>query len=255
MDIRGKNILEVGGAVPIDLIRESGVSTWTAVDISPGILEKGQGNSKDERLFRPKNLDIADFDEENAYDVVYSTNCFEHILRLEEALERIYKALKSDGILFSIFAPIWTSPDGHHAWIKTDQGLVRFDGNIVPPWYHLVKDEATLHEIVSEKYSPDVADEFCRIVFRAPSINRRIDSQYENCIAGFPYSSIAKFRIPTLRSPKGTISSELRIKHPEVRSFSTMGYLWVLKKGSPTIREYLRFYSLGIFELIRRKLK
>ena len=76
LDLKGKDVLEVGGAVPSHLIEQSGVRRWTAVDISSNRLDDSA--SDENSCYRVFHGDIAEFPGNSEFDVVYSTNCFEH---------------------------------------------------------------------------------------------------------------------------------------------------------------------------------
>jgi len=253
LDLKGKDVLEVGGAVPSQLIETSGVRSWTAVDISSTRLEDSASNTSS--CYRVVHGDIADFPGNGEYDVAYSTNCFEHILRLDEALESIYRALRPGGILFSVFAPIWSSPVGHHAYVEDGDRVITFNHGIVPPWFHLAYEENEVRDYVAERYSSTVADDFCRMTFHGNDLNRFVDRDYEEKIGRYPYHPIVKVRIPTRLKPDPAIKSAIAKRYPRVRNFATMGYFWVLKKGRPGPMELLRFYTGGLWETGRRKLR
>ena len=48
------------------------------------------------------------------FDVVVSSNAFEHILTLPQVIEKIYFCLIKGGKFFTSFAPIWSCAVGHH---------------------------------------------------------------------------------------------------------------------------------------------
>lgn len=247
VDLKGKKILEVGGAVPAHLVETSGANSWTAIDLSSARLEGSEG--KQNRIYRLIHGDIADYSTIGEFDIVYTTNCFEHILRLDEALDAIFRALKPGGILFSIFAPIWSSPVGHHAYVHFGDRVILNNEGFLPPWYHLAHEENEVREYCSNKYSAEVAEEFCRVTFHSGALNRLVDRDYEDKINQYPYQSILKLRIPTRLKPTKELKATLKDRFPEVRNFSTMGYFWVLKKGKPGVGEILRFYTKGFLKI------
>lgn len=254
IDLRGKHVLEVGGAVPVALVERAQVGSWTALDISNRRLgEAGAGQSGQTGKYRTINLDIAALEEADQYDLVYSTNCFEHIGNLRVALERMYAALKEGGVLFTLFAPIWTSPVGHHAFVHWKGGVLTFEDGVLPPWYHLLREEAEMHSYLERRFDAKVADDLCRCTYRGGDINRLLDADYEAMIAKYPYKSLLRYRMRSrLHLEKGMLA-QLQRRCPGGRDFSTLGYFWVLKKGTPRIGEVARLYTRGFGEMLRRK--
>lgn len=71
------------------------------------------------------------------FDIVYSFATMEHVPRIDLAFKEMVRVLKSGGLIYSVAAPLWNSPYGHHM------------GNFIPdmPWIHLrmSRDEIMAH--------------------------------------------------------------------------------------------------------------
>lgn len=48
------------------------------------------------------------------YDLVYSFAVFEDIANIKDAWQNMINVLKRGGLLFTLAAPLWASPFGHH---------------------------------------------------------------------------------------------------------------------------------------------
>ncbi len=249
IDLKDKHVLEVGGAVPVELVEKAGVSSWTALDVSQTRLSRSGFGKSETGAYRVLNLDIADLDCKEEYDVVYSTNCFEHVGRLALGLDKIYAALKPSGLLFTVFAPIWSSRYGHHAFVHWRGRNYTFNDRVVPDWYHLTHDENEMHEFLCRTHDSEFADEMCYCTYHGTDINHLNDSEYETLIARYDYSAIFKLRLRSFSRPSEETRMLAMRRHPSIRNLETLGYFWVLKKGRPTFKELSRFYVRGALQI------
>jgi len=104
-----KRVLELGGNLNEDIVRECGVVEWVSVDPM-----KEDYISKD-RVYKCYKMPLLDFKLlEGHFDCVYSSNALEHVNNLRQCLMYIYNSLKPSGGFFAHFGPIWSAPDGHH---------------------------------------------------------------------------------------------------------------------------------------------
>ena len=109
VDVKNKNVLEIGGAVPPEWISNTGVSSWTSIDITENRFKGLQPGDALPEWYKPVKMDAADMTfAESTFDIVYSTNCFEHVWDLTSVLDHTYRVLKPQGILFSIFSFFWS---------------------------------------------------------------------------------------------------------------------------------------------------
>jgi SAM-dependent methyltransferase len=121
------------------------------------------------------------------FDAVFSIACFEHLHKLPQALNVIYQALRPSGILFSMFAPIWSGPWGQH---YTGTIPDRFDpikpgqhwstGDIFGPWDHLLMSRFKFFEHYKVKFDAAFSEELTYITYNSPQINRYYFEDYEH---------------------------------------------------------------------------
>lgn len=64
---------------------------------------------------------------DNAFDVVFSLNTFEHIPEPAEALREVIRVTRPGGLIYLSFDPVWTADSGSH-----------FLHHIGEPWAHLL---------------------------------------------------------------------------------------------------------------------
>jgi SAM-dependent methyltransferase len=193
-DVQGKDILEIGGAMPSTLVLDFlAVKSWTCVQSSD--YEKYRSDNQipsQERessySFIYGNLEEFAVDSrfENNYDAIFSIACFEHIHKLPEALKVMYKSLRPEGKLFSMFSPIWSGPWGQH---YTSEAPARFD-SIRPaegwttqsifsgPWDHLLLSRLQFFEHYKAKFDEEFAAELMYMTFNSPQVNRYFFEDY-----------------------------------------------------------------------------
>lgn len=76
----------------------------------------------------------------SSIDVIVSKDSFEHIINLENEVERAFEVLKPGGLLFAGFGPLYNSPYGDHK--ATNAKL---------PWFHLILPERFLLKRLNKK--------------------------------------------------------------------------------------------------------
>lgn len=59
------------------------------------------------------DLDVADLDRENAYDVIVSWQTLEHVIAPEGAITNMYRALRAGGVCFHEYNPFFCLDGGH----------------------------------------------------------------------------------------------------------------------------------------------
>jgi len=113
-DPAGANILEIGGAFnPTVALEDIGARSWTSVQ-HPDFKynEKREVLVKHRERYTLIYKSFEDLDESeltsNHYDAVFSMACFEHIPRLIQTIGNAHRILRPNGMLYSIFAPIWS---------------------------------------------------------------------------------------------------------------------------------------------------
>lgn len=241
LSFRDKTVLEVGGCTPGWLIKQYDPLRWTSVDLnSSGVEQSNKENNQPNIQYIYNN--ICTYETAGAsYDLAYSINSFEHISDVEVAINHIYKLLKNDGYLFTVFGPIWSSHVGHHLSIHTKYGEFNFANNILPPWLHL-KGPDHVYKYISDRYDNETAQKTVDYIFYSNDLNRLQLKDYKNIIKNSPFNVLA-----TLYHYAGPMTYQYsRVKE----------ILWVLKKGPVTPQESISckiklFYHL--FKILTRK--
>lgn len=174
--LRNKRVLEVGGNMPEDLIRKSYVQEWVAIDpIRRHIVS-------DDGLYTCIKTDLLNSDLQKSYfDVVFSSNAFEHINNFKQCLSFLFDCLKPGGKLFAHFGPIWSAPDGHHLEdVKlTDETIINFwENNIIPEWFHLIYNKKELTDILMQIYDERDARIISSYIYDDKNVNRLFFKDY-----------------------------------------------------------------------------
>jgi len=182
IDLSGKRVLEIGGSHhPVELaIGDSGAKKWVCVD-KPWIYNSQSDDThfknipvlklgdvaldsalkdNDYILFNNYGEDITD-DFYDKFDVCISICSFEHIKLLPIVLDKIYNSLKKGGILYSVFAPIWSSVEGNHLWIEEEGVKITHGAGFGYPeelrLVHLTKGYAETYELLEKRFGVEAA--------------------------------------------------------------------------------------------------
>jgi SAM-dependent methyltransferase len=249
IDPRSKDVLEVGGAMPREIVLDHfGCNSWTATESPQYDEELGAANQQTRagtenarktegtRRYRTllKNVEEFDAAEHGQYDVIFSIACFEHISRFPEALEAMYRCLRPGGQLFSMFSPVWSSVEGHHLYhlsIPERFGAARVGGQILQPWEHLLKNRLTLYRDLEARFDRSFAAEVVYQVFNSPHINRYHTEDFVRFIADSPFTvrqMLGSFRMPM---PEG-YQNALERACPGYTQFDNQGIYLVLERGN-----------------------
>lgn len=250
----GKRVLEVGGSLPQRLVLEElGAAQWTALEemdywdetLSTGyILGTPPVQTANKKRFAdvvPTDLQaynvfygrIEDLpaEMEAQFDLVFSIAAFEHIARLPLALEKMSKALLPGGRLFSMFAPLWSSYNGHHLPEIVDAAGNHwsFGNSPIPPWGHLLFRPTELFDLLCQKCDVETAREIVYFVYSSPHINRFFLDDYLEIVArcGFKVqqaSPIFEIDVPA------AVNQQLMARYPGCKHFGHSGLLLVLER-------------------------
>lgn len=215
--LTGQHVIEVGGSVPIEAVRKLKVASWTACDLRPA-------ESNDAR-YRTLACDAASLPVGNdAFDAAYSVCAFEHFADVEAVLREVHRVLKPGGRLFTQFAPIWSSPIGHHVWIREhDQTRLTFNDLAVPSWGHLLLEEHELVRFLEITRGPDLARRIADYLWRANYINRRCEADFRRAVAdsGFEVETYERWGGETRPEPE--LAAELQRRCPQGGEFAWHG--------------------------------
>jgi SAM-dependent methyltransferase len=175
----GRAVVEIGGAVPVALVRAAQIKQWVAVDPR----NSPQGGPQTEYWSlrgRGSQLPL----DTGTVDFVFSCNAFEHIADLNATLEELARVLKVGGIVYAHFGPIWSAPDGHHLETVVDGEAYNFwEDQTVPLWAHLALTQEEL-TLVLEKLRPkSVAASLARWIHQDEELNRLFFEDYLDLFA------------------------------------------------------------------------
>lgn len=246
VELRGRDVLEVGGAMPREIVLDHlGCNSWTATEspqydeeLGPAnqqtLLNSGAPGAAGRDRYRTLLKNVEDFDaaEHGRYDVIFSIACFEHIARFPQALDAMYRCLRPGGVLFSMYSPLWSSAQGHHLYhvrIPERFDPVRTGGQILLPWEHLLKNRATLYKDLEARFDRAFAAEVIYHVFNSPHINRYHTEDFARFVVDSPF---------TIRQMLATFRAPL----PD-------GYQAALEKACPG---YFQFDNQGIYLLLEK---
>jgi SAM-dependent methyltransferase len=107
--------------------RSNGATTVNAFDLSANMLDRARSMTNDDRItYKRADLDAFRLpdEQEQAYDLVFSSLALHYLVNLRELVTEIYRALKPGGtFVFSIEHPIFTAPS--NAQFITDEASGR----------------------------------------------------------------------------------------------------------------------------------
>lgn len=224
-DFKDKAVLEIGGHLPKLFVNEMGVKSWTCID--PWTTTYEDGN------YREIKGDIASYElEENTFDLIFSTNCFEHILELEKAFANMYKILKPGGMVSALFGPIWSSNRGHHLFVidNKTQEVIFFNDDPIPQWSHLYMNKEELTETIKDKFDEETLKTIVLQALIYKDKNRLFYEDYIKIInnSNFEIHELRNWHEPL--SPPADIQKKIEEKNPNYKNFSTRSLKILLKK-------------------------
>ena len=175
IDFRDKTILEVGGStLPRDLLFDVlGVRKWIHIDFfgwqwqanrkniltDSGKIVYPLNHPDSKKIISDNNHVVFDgsaseigeelYDE---FDACISIAAFEHIIELRKTVTGIYRALKNDGVFFTLFGPLWSCKYGHHLDINKEYCFKRIQEIHLPPYAHLLYSASEIDELLSPYY-------------------------------------------------------------------------------------------------------
>jgi SAM-dependent methyltransferase len=260
--VKGKIVLEIGGSCfPRKLLFSTlGAKKWVCIDYLKNWGKDFEVNRLNELLDNSgKTNDFLVFSLDNAennlnacdylkfhgdatyipesfygkFDIVVSTNAFEHILTLPQVIEKIYRCLKRGGKLFTGFGPIWSCAVGHHyaggkydrVLQKTDISFNNIEKDGVPPFIHLLKNEKETREYFADKSLPFgqmQIDCLCKWSYHTDEINRLFFEDYEEIMANSKFKSY-KIIASCIEKSTDELLEELCRKYPKYKRFDVRG--------------------------------
>lgn len=235
---RGKDVLEIGGTMNLDIpriMRERGANSVTVTNISHGIRKAVEGGIGGDGITvqYADALALEDHFPERSFDIVFGTAVLEHIPDPARLLASIDYVLKPGGSVFLSGGPLWSSAQGHHVWVNTDNGMVRFsdDSCPIPDWSHLVLSPSEMTDYLNSLSTFSAADveKMVHWIYQSENLNRITDQDIQNAIQS------SRMKVLKAKKSKFTPESTYFDRASELASNSydiTVANLhYVLRKG------------------------
>lgn len=252
---QGKDVLEVGGSLPPEFVFDYlHVKSWSGIETpdyeeslkqAGGLSHTGtilydlqdvpklgfKDRSIEKYNFFLANIEDLPPEYYETYDLIFSIATFEHIHKLPAALDKMFLALKPGGKLFSLFAPIWSSCDGHHLPKITDRSGQVFDfaNSPIPPWGHLLIRPPELCDYLYQYTDKETADLIVYYVYNSPHINRYFTEDYLSFIEASLFE-IVQINLMFEVSVDESIQTRLERLCPGRRLFKNNGLLTLLER-------------------------
>lgn len=172
--IKDRKILEVGGCLDENLLKNEQIALWHSVDPL-----NSKNYYKDHFKYSKSTIHSCKL-KSNFYDYCFSSNAFEHINDFKTGMQLIYNSMKEGGIVYAHFGPVYSGPDGHHLQGLELDGIIYnfWDGNLIPHWSHLALDKHEFYKLFSAKYNEKNARLITEAVFISNWINRLFFEEY-----------------------------------------------------------------------------
>ena len=237
VDLKGKRLLEIGGALPPKLVfDELGVAEYINIESKDYIeSEKGvaysatYGKHERQRTIICNAEELSSQLEEGSIDSIFSVACFEHIYDLKAALVESHKCLRKGGTLFSYFSPIYSY-------------LIEGDHGVIPDHPKLRGEEKGFHLLSLEHQRitllnsgindpKEIQDFLGNVNFnRVP--NRLRYEDYERILTESPFYVLELDRQEALNMSKtnSKIVSKIRASNSFVGNMMTAGFRVYLMK-------------------------
>lgn len=175
----GKDVLEVGGTTPEYVSEQLNTKSWTCIDPWVGV------NASNDN-YKIISADIATLDlPDHSFDLIISTNAFEHIHNLKKGLKNMKRMLRPGGYLSALLGPIWSCAKGHHLWVYDEAGKIySFNDDTLPQWSHLLFSEQEMRTYLTQKFSQVMVDEIMKDIYSKAIINHMFYDDYIELIEG-----------------------------------------------------------------------
>jgi len=251
--LKEKKVLEVGGSLPKGFVKDYLCSEqWICIEqmewwkkyTKKNIYGKSQKKIAEMNLINITSYEnlsdyqiiegkIEDLPEclYNCFDVIFSIAAFEHLTNFPLALYNMLKALVKGGILFSMFAPIWSAHNGHHLPTIIDKSgrEIDFGHSPIPPWGHLLMRPPVLYKYLLDYTDTVTASNIVNKVYHSSHINRLFVEDYLDYIDN---SDFNKLRIELFDEIDvySEIQKQLETLHPGRKYFGNNGIMIILQK-------------------------
>jgi SAM-dependent methyltransferase len=225
MGLRGKDVLEIGGCLPPEAARRFGVRSWTACDL--------RAKPVDAPDYHTLACDAASLPvDAESFDAAYSVCAFEHFRPLPAILAELHRVLRRGARLYTHFAPIWSSHNGHHLWIiRRGRTILTFNDGVVPRWAHLLLDMRELEHFLGITWGRRMARHIAGHIRNSRSLNRLFEGDFRRILDESPFTVEECSEWGGVTRPSALMDERLRERCPAGGDFSVHGLKVVLRKG------------------------
>jgi SAM-dependent methyltransferase len=233
----GKRIVEIGSDHAGSTLSAIGelYTPRELIGLNPAFESRQVADSIAMRQVSAENSGLAD----ESVDAVISSSAFEHVSDLPAVLKEMHRVLVPGGLLYSHFGPLWSTSYGHHLWITYQDKLFNYHNVLLPPWCHLLLDEADIRARLRSEYGEELGDRMTDFVYHSDEQNGKFFDDYERMVAESPFETVflkgydateIASKYPAAHSPK--LLDELRRRFPERRGFLYDGITMLLRRAA-----------------------
>jgi len=229
-------VLELGSDSTGLVLKELSTSlNIIAVGINPIVDRAGDETSM---ISRKDPIRLAKSDarclpfEQGTFSSVFSVATLEHINNLDLALQESFRVLKSGGVFYADFGPIWSCSVGHHVYAEVDGEEARHwkpGKNPVPNYAHLLYTPQEMREILKKRVSPRLLEAIVEWIYSKEDINRLFYEDYIRTFEESPFTLVSLK--PVMEQIDGRVHDALQRKYPDKREFRCRMMEVVLKKS------------------------
>ncbi len=176
-----------------------------------------------------------------SFDVVMSINILEHVANPIKYLQECCRVLRSGGVAYFSWYPVWSSATGHHVhpdMISMAAGNLgvevpnhyELDGTTIPLWGHLLLNQEEMLSLLVEqkRYDSSLAKWIVNCVYQDSHINRWF---WDDISAAFNLTSWKVMEIkPSRRNIPLQVSELLQKKYTQTEQFAVSGCQIVVQK-------------------------
>ena len=179
--------------------------------------------------------------DDNSFDLVVSLNVLEHVPNPAKYLTECCRVLRSGGIGFFSWYPVWSGATGHHVHpdmvsrMAQQLGIASpeysLDGSCIPLWGHLIYDPPQmLSFLIEEKnYHPALAAWMKDYTYHSSNLNRWFWRDVWRSFESVEWDVMeVEHRGKRLITPD--IKSQLQLKYGQVNDFSICGAKIIVRK-------------------------
>jgi len=197
---KGKTVYEIGADVQLKCAQAAVILGAERVYAANPQIELDESP---EKITIIKDLGENSGLESGKFDLVYGLALLEHVTDLEGLAREVCRLLKKGGNAYLHGWPLWTSQDGHHIYLDTENNEYRFFSSVLDNWYHLTYP--SFEEFKEYMRCKDVPDEDIPLLyhhfFEHPHISRRSATEIIDVFKRMPEFEVSVKRRYTKDKP------------------------------------------------------